>query len=252
MLFSMSLYFRQTIKLLLMAIFIFPLLIKAVNFGLTFAPETISSHSALLIRGMIKTCVFSASAGLIGLILGIVLAILSLSSNFIVKFIVTIYIWLIRGTPLLIQILFVYYALPILFPNLKLSDTASGILALSLNVGTYNAEVIRGGILSISNGQKDAATSLGLNFYQTLRWILLPQTIQNTLPALGNHFAGLIKDSSLVSSIGILDLTMAGNRIISETFNPLPILLIIGIIYIAFTSFCSFFISQLEKQKFTY
>jgi len=144
-------------------------------------------------------------------------------------------VYVLQGTPLIVQILFVYYALPELMPFLELNEFSAASLALSLNVGAYNAEVIRAGIEAISKGQFEAAQSLGLSKYQSMRFVILPQAIKIVIPPLINNVIALSKDSSLASAIGLLELTLTGQRISAETFLPVPVLTTIACVYLLIT-----------------
>ena len=146
------------------------------------------------------------------------------------------------------QILFVYLALPVIFPQLRLSDFNSAVIALALNVGAYNAEAVRAGILAISKGQVDAARSLGLSSYDAFRNVTLPQAIRISLPSLVNNLIGLLKDSSLAYAIGVVELTMVGNRVQAESFQPVPVFITIAAIYLSLTTTMTWFSGALESQ----
>jgi len=146
------------------------------------------------------------------------------------------YIWVIRGTPLLVQVLFVFLALPSIVPALRLSDFASACVALAFNAGAYNAEAIRAGLLAVPKGQIEAARSLGLNRWFTFIDITFPQAFKISLPPLVNNFVALLKDSSLAYAIGVVELTNVGNRIQAATFQPVPILITTASIYLLLTT----------------
>jgi polar amino acid transport system permease protein len=146
------------------------------------------------------------------------------------------YIWTIRGTPLLVQVLFVFLALPMLVPGLALSDFNSAAVALAFNVGAYNAEAIRAGIQAIPKGQNEAARSLGLSPLQTFRDIIFPQSIKVALPPLVNNIVALLKDSSLAYVIGVVELSNIGNRVQAATFQPVPVFMATACIYLMLTS----------------
>ena len=132
----------------------------------------------------------------------------------------TLYVWAVRGTPLLVQVLFVYFALPRIVPGLQLSDFGSAAVALAVNVGAYNAEAIRAGIIAIPKGQTEAARSLGLSPLQTFRDVVFPQAFKIALPPLVNNVVALLKDSSLAYVIGVVELSNVGNRLQAATFEP--------------------------------
>jgi polar amino acid transport system permease protein len=156
---------------------------------------------------------------MIGAILaGIVSCVMRLSGKRLISFPAVAYIELIRSTPLLVQLYFFYFGMPGL--GLRLSETQTGIMALSLNSGAYTAEIIRAGIMSIPKGQLEAATASGLSLFQRLRYIILPQAIGVTIPALLGQMIVLVKDSALLALISVFELTRAGQLMASERFMP--------------------------------
>lgn len=194
------------------------------------------AYSKTFIAGTQMTLILSIGAGVLGLLLGMVFGLAKLSKNNFLLHGANFVVWILRGTPLLTQLLFVYYVLPIWIPWLKFNEFNSAIIALSCNVAAYNADVIKGGILAIHRGQFEAGYALGLSRFRIMWSIIFPQSFKISMPALVNNFIALIKDSSLASGIGLLELTLAGTRISSETFNPLPVLLTVSIIYLVITS----------------
>ena len=165
-----------------------------------------------------------------------VAALAKLSHGPILALLARTYLWLFRGTPLLTQILFVYYAVPVIFPFLKLNEWMGAFLALSLNVGAYHAEAIRAGILSVPSGQTEAARVLGLSRWQINRHVVLPQALPIMTPPLLNNLVALLKDSAMASVIGLLELTLAGNRVASETFLPVPVFTTLAMTYLFLTT----------------
>lgn len=211
-------------------------------------PEPIGSRADLFVEGAHMTLQLTAGATVLGLMVGIAAGLMKLSRYRLLSFPATAFVWTMRGTPLLVQIVFAYYALPALFPWLRLSEFSASLLTLSLNVGAYNAEAIRAGILAVPRGQSEAAQSLGLSRFQTLRHIVLPQALRIVIPPLINNLVALLKDSSLASAIGLLDLTLAGNRISSETFQPVPVLTTVAGVYLALTTLITFGAAHVEKR----
>lgn len=226
----------------------FYLLFVLLTFVLKLAPEPIGSRADLFIEGAKTTLNLTLSSGVAGLFVGIVIGLAKLSKNIWLRWPADFFIWLLRGTPLLVQILFAYYALPALVPSLRLEEFSACVIALALNVGAYNAEVIRAGIQAIHKGQSEASLSLGLTKFQTLRFVILPQALVIVVPPLVNNIVALLKDSSLASVIGLLELSLAGNRISSETFLPVPVLTTVAIVYLSLTSAVTFFTHQLERR----
>jgi len=198
-----------------------------------------------LLRGLGVTLEISALSLLCTLILGLTTALFRLSDSFSARAIARGYLELIRNTPLLIQIFFVYF---VVAPVLNIGAFASAILALSLFEGAYAAEILRAGIVSLHRGQWEAAHSLGLGAFDTYRDVILPQAIRRVLPPLAGQGISLIKDSSLVSTIAIYELTMQGQRIVAETFLAFEILFTVAAIYLILTFGLSLVVHMLERR----
>lgn len=211
-------------------------------------PPPIGSAAVQFAEGARQTVALTLVSAILGLLLGIVAALGKLSRHPVLRYPSRFYVWVIRGTPLLVQILFVYLALPAVFPQLRLSDFNSAVIALALNVGAYNAETVRAGILAISKGQVDAARSLGLSPYAAFRHVTLPQAVRISLPSLVNNLVGLLKDSSLAYAIGVVELTMVGNRVQAESFQPVPVFITVAAIYLILTTTLTWFSNALEWQ----
>jgi polar amino acid transport system permease protein len=226
----------------------FYLLFLALTFLLRLAPEPIGSRADLFIEGARATLSLTVLAGLGGLVVGTAVGLLKLARSRLLRAPADFFVWLVRGTPLLVQILFAYYALPALVPALQLSEFSAAAAALALNVGAYNAEVIRAGIEAVPKGQTEAALSLGLSRFQAMRDIIMPQALRIVVPPLVNNVVALLKDSSLASAIGLLELTLAGNRVSSETFLPVPVLTTVAVVYLCLTSAVTTFTHFLEKK----
>jgi len=225
----------------------FALLSFVVGKLLVFMPEPIGSRSSLFVEGAKITLLITLYSAVFGLIVGVLLGLARGSPRPWLRLPALIYIWLIRGTPVLVQILFVFYALPELVPQLQLDEFWAAAIALGLNVGAYNAEVIRAGIQAVPPGQSEAARSLGLSNVKTLRWIVLPQAIRIVVPPLVNNVVALLKDSSLASTIGLLELSLAGQRISSETFLPVPVLTTVALLYLTYTTAITLVTWMLER-----
>lgn len=180
--------------------------------------------------------------------LGAVVAVGNISKIAPLKFILNIYIWIMRGTPLLLQLIFIYYGLPIIGVVFDRMDAV--FIAFILNYANYFAEIFRGGFLSIENGQYESDKVLGLTYGQTLRKIVLPQVVKRVLPAIGNEVINLVKDSSLVYILGIGDLLRAGKIAMSRDVTLIPLVLVAAI-YLALTAILTVLFKQLEK-RFSY
>ena len=176
----------------------------------------------LLLKGAGLTLEITALAVGLGLIIGLFLGLAQLSKNPIFRWPAKVYVDVIRGTPLLIQIFIIYFALPNIIGE-RIDPYIAAVAACSLNSGAYIAEIFRAGIQSISLGQMRAGLSLGMTYPQTMRYIVLPQAVKRIIPPLGNEFIAMLKDSSLVSVIGFEELTRSGQLVIAETYGTMEI-----------------------------
>lgn len=202
---------------------------------------------SVLGRGLLLTLMLTGVALIFGLPLGLLLALGRLESKVLSVFCTT-YIELFRGTPMLVQIIFVYYALPQLI-GLNLSAPVAGGLALTLNSAAYIAEIFRAGIQSIEKGQTEAARSLGLSHRQTLLHVIIPQAARRVVPPLTNEAVALLKDSSLVSVIGLADLTRGGQELASQLAAPLAIWPLVALFYLAVTLPLTRVVAVLERRN---
>jgi len=198
-----------------------------------------------LMMGLWTTLWLSAIASVFALVLGLVTGLAKISSNFTLRSLAIIYIECIRGTPLLVQIFIAYFFLGTVF---NLSRNVCGIGALALFAGAYVAEIVRAGIQAIPKGQMEAARSLGMTVPQTMIEIILPQAFKKILPPLSGQFISLVKDSSLVSVIAITDLTKSGREIITSTFAPFEIWMVVAAMYLLVTSLLSQIVYYMERR----
>ena len=196
---------------------------------------------------MSVTIYISIISIVISMILGFIIAIPSLAKNKFLTYINIGYVEIVRAVPLLVLILWIYYGLPII-TGISFSPFVSGIIALSISESAFQAEIFRAGINSIKNSQWEAGSSLGLNFFKRLRLVILPQAIKNILPALGNQFVYVLKMSSLVSIIGIADLTRKANELVVTTYRPLEIYTFLILEYLILILIVSYFVRKLEKK----
>lgn len=205
-------------------------------------------HDALpyLIRGTLVTLQIAFFSSLIGFFGGTLLGFIQTSSNSLLRFLVTIYVTIFRGTPMLIQIPFFYYLLPEI--GIELSLFATAVVAIGLNSMAYISQIVRSGIVSIGKGQREAAHVLGFSSWQTMRYILFPQAIRTVVPALLNEFITLIKDSSLASTIGVVELFKEGTIIISRTYAVIPVYCAIALIYLTLTTALSCVAAVIERR----
>ena len=200
-----------------------------------------------LLSGLTTTIYISVISIFISMFIGVIVAVPSLSNNKFLTYLNIGYVEIFRAIPLLVLILWVYYGLPIM-TGLSFSAFTSGIIALSISESAFQAEIFRAGINSIKKAQWEAGSSLGLNFFKRLRLVIMPQAIKNILPALGNQFVYVLKMSSLVSIIGIGDLTRKANELVVTTYRPLEIYTFLILEYLVLILIVSYFIRKLEKK----
>ena len=200
-----------------------------------------------LLSGLTTTIYISLVSIIISMILGLIIAIPSLAKNKFLTYINIGYVEIVRAVPLLVLILWIYYGLPIM-TGISFSPFVSGIIALAISESAFQAEIFRAGINSIKKAQWEAGSSLGLNFFKRLRLVILPQAIKNILPAIGNQFVYVLKMSSLVSIIGIGDLTRKANELVVTTYRPLEIYTFLILEYLVLILIVSFFVRKLEKN----
>ena len=201
-----------------------------------------------LLKGAVYTVQVSILAIAVGLVLGWLFGVAAVSGVTVLRIITFGYVQFIRGTPLLVQIFLIYFGLPAL--GINVPAYWSGVIALGLNSGGFQAEIVRAGIESIDRGQSEAARSIGMSRFQTLIFILVPQTVRRVIPPLTNELITLVKSSSLLSAIAALELTQAGQLIIARTFAPFEIYAAVALIYLVLVSVLSRASALLEKRVF--
>ena len=209
--------------------------------------------------GLVNTLKITFFAVLMGIAIGIIVAIVrsthdknidTMHPGFgkgmlkVGNWICNLYLTIIRGTPVVVQLMIMYY---IIFANSR-NGIAVATLAFGINSGAYVAEIFRSGIMAIDNGQFEAGRSLGLNFVQTMRFIIIPQAFKNVLPALANEFIVLLKETSVAGYVTVRDLTMGGNIIRSVTYSPFLPLIVVALIYLVMVIFFSWLVGKLERR----
>jgi len=216
---------------------------------LILSPNNVNGLTNLkfLLSGFTTTIFISVVSILFSIILGLVVAIPSLAKSKFLTYLNVGYVEIVRAIPLLVLILWIYYGLPIM-TGISFSPFMSGIIALSISESAFQAEIFRAGINSIRKPQWEAGSSLGLNFFKKLRLVILPQAIRNILPAIGNQFVYVLKMSSLVSIIGIGDLTRKANELVVTTYRPLEIYTFLILEYLILILLVSYFVRKLEKK----
>ena len=201
----------------------------------------------LLLVGAGVTIKITALSVALGVVIGLFVGIARISRIKILRVLAAIYVDFFRGTPLLVQIFLVYFALPVITGQ-RVDPFVAAIGSCGINSGAYVAEIFRAGIQSIDKGQMEAGRSLGMTWVQTMRYIIVPQAFKRVIPPLGNEFIALLKDSSLVSVIGFEELTRRGQLIIAKTYASLEIWFSVAIIYLIMTLSISRLVAYLEKR----
>ncbi|KXS37285.1 MAG: polar amino acid transport system permease protein [Candidatus Frackibacter sp. T328-2] len=199
-----------------------------------------------LLKGSLMTIKITTISVGVGIVLGVLIGLARVSNSKVVGGIAKGYIEIFRGTPLLVQLFILYYGLPSL--GLNLTPYFAAVLGLGLNSGAYVGEIVRGGIESIDVGQMEAARSVGMSYGQAMRYIILPQAVKRIIPALGNEFIALLKDSSLVSVIAVKDLTRQGRLIISRTYQSFLIFLAVAFFYFVMVFIMTRIVNYTERK----
>lgn len=205
------------------------------------------------LTGLGNTIIMAFFACLIGVILGLILSLVidyneKTGKLYLLSAFARMYIGIIRGTPALLQLMILYY---IIFKSVNINIVVVGIISFGLNSGAYVSQIIRSGLISIPKGQEEASTMLGFNYFQTMKYVIMPQALRNVLPSLGNEFITLLKETSVAGYIGILELTKASDIVASSTYDYFFPLLIVAIIYLiltlGLTKLLNFFERRLSK-----
>ncbi|ATP39562.1 cysteine ABC transporter permease [Solibacillus sp. R5-41] len=204
----------------------------------------------ILKAGLIVTIPLSLVAFAIALVVAVLTALARISNYKVLRGIFGIYVWIFRGTPVLVQLFIVFFGFP--KAGITLDAWTAAIITFSLNTGAYASESIRASILAIPKGQWEAAESLGMTYWQVLRRVIAPQTIRISLPPITNDFIDLVKGTSLVASITLADMFMIGQQITARTYEPLLIYSLCAVIYLIFISFLMFLQGRLEKYASKY
>ncbi len=229
-------------------------------------PDPYRRAFVFLQDGMRVTVGITVVSFLFILVAGLIGGLGRISKNPIINGISSIYVEVVRGIPLLVQLLFIYYASPIVLRGLgrrlldiwpsfglklieiKLNPFAAAVLGLTVCYGAYMSEIFRAGIESIAKGQMEAARSLGMSYFQAMRHVILPQALRVVLPPVGNEFIALLKDSSLVSVVAVADMTRRGREFMASTFLALETWLLVGLLYLIMTLFFARVVSYLERE----
>ena len=200
--------------------------------------------------GLFNTLRITFFAVLIGIFLGFLIAVVRSTYDKthklgVLNALCKVYLTVIRGTPVLVQLLIIYF---VVFGSVKIDKPLVAVIAFGINSGAYVAEIFRSGIMSIDNGQFEAGRSLGFNYSQTMFYIVMPQAFKNVLPALGNEFIGLLKETSVAGYIAIQDLTKGADIIRSRTYSAFMPLIAAALIYLVLVMVFTFFVQKLERR----
>lgn len=214
---------------------------------MSFNVDLAVSAIPLLLMGALVTVKITALSVGLGIVIGLFAGIARIAHSRVLRLLAAIYVDFLRGTPLLVQIFLIYFALPIVTGR-HMDPFVAAIASCSINSGAYVAEIFRAGIQSIDAGQMEAGRSLGMTWGQTMRYIIVPQAFKRVIPPLGNEFIALLKDSSLVSVIGFEELTRRGQLVIARTYGSLEIWTCVAIIYLLMTVTISRFVAYLERR----
>lgn len=205
-----------------------------------------------MLDGVIVTLQMFFITLVLSLPLGLILSLARISKYKPLSFLVETYIWLMRGTPLMLQLLFVYYALPLVpYIGIKLPDFSAAIVAFVLNYAAYFAEIFRGGIQSIERGQYEASKVLGMTYVQTMRRIVLPQVLKRVVPPISNETITLVKDTSLIYVLAMNDLLRTARTIVQREFDMTPFI-IAAVFYLAMTLVLTWVFNKLEERYAAY
>ena len=202
------------------------------------------------LTGLGNTIIMAFFACLIGVILGLILSLVidyneKTGKLYLLSAFARMYIGIIRGTPALLQLMILYY---IIFKSVNINIVIVGIISFGLNSGAYVSQIIRSGLISIPKGQEEASIMLGFNYFQTMKYVIMPQALRNVLPALSNEFITLLKETSVAGYIGILELTKASDIVASTTYDYFFPLLIVAIIYLILTLGLSKLLNLFERR----
>lgn len=203
-----------------------------------------------VLEGLLNTVIMAFFAVIIGIILGLIVSIIRNDyevnkKHKILNFISKMYVEIIRGTPVILQLMIIYY---VIFKSVNINIILVGIIAFGINSGAYVSEIIRSGIKSIDKGQMEAGLSLGLKYKQVMKLIVLPEAFKNILPSLGNEFITLLKETSVGAYIGIIELTKSGDIIASRTYDYFFPLIIVALVYLILTLSLSKLVNVMERR----
>jgi glutamine transport system permease protein len=215
--------------------------------GFDFKSSVMWESVPMLLIGMKWTILITIFGLLIGFVLGAISGLSKISRNVFLRKIAGIYIESIRGTPIMVQVMFIYFGLPMAL-GMRINPMVAGILAIALNSGAYIAELVRGSFQSIETGQSEAGRSIGLTHFQTMYYIIWPQALKRMIPPLGNQFIISLKDTSILVVVGVGELTRTGQEIIASNFRAFEVWITVALMYLVMTLSISKVLNHIEKK----
>lgn len=218
--------------------------------------RTFNESTPLLLQGIKLTVIISLISLAIGMVIGFVSCLMGLSKNPVLKALSEIYIWIIRGTPMLVQAFIIYFGVPQVFqmlvnPDFRIDAYSAGVITLSLNAGAYLSEIFRSGISAVPKGQVEAARSLGLGSARTMFKVVLPQAIKVAIPSMVNQFIITVKDTSILSVIGLAEIVNRAKVYVGKSYQFFATYILVAVYYLIVISILMLFSKYLEK-KFNY
>lgn len=215
--------------------------------------ETLSyilKNLPILLKGAVVTVELAALSITLGTFVGLGIALMKISKMRILKYLGQFYTWIFRGVPLLVQLIFIYLALPSV--GIEFTAFQAAVIGMTLCGGAYIAEIIRAGILSIDKGQMEAALSLGMTYVQAMRRVIIPQTYRRLIPPMGNEFITLTKDTALVSAITVTELLRRAQLVVASDFRPFEMYFTAAVIYLILTTFFTVVFNKIENKLALY
>jgi glutamine transport system permease protein len=217
------------------------------DMGFDFKYSVMWESVPMLLTGVKLTILITIFGLLIGFALGALSGLMKISRNIVLRKIAGIYIESIRGTPIMVQVMFIYFGLPLAL-GMRIPPMMAGIAAIAVNSGAYIAEIVRGAFQSIERGQTEAGRSIGLTHFQTMYYVIWPQAFRRMIPPLGNQFIISLKDTSLLVVVGVGELTRTGQEIIASNFRAFEVWLTVAIMYLIMTLSLSRILNMIEKK----
>jgi len=217
------------------------------SFGFVWDWAFVIKMLPLLFKGAGMTVILTASAITFGTGIGLIIAFMKIIKNPVFNFIGGIYTWVFRGIPLLVQLFIIYNALPMVI-GITLDAFTAAVIGISMCGGAYIAEIIRAGVQSVDKGQMEASMSLGMSYFQAMRRIIVPQTYRRLIPPMGNEFITLLKDTALVSTISMIELTRTAQIYSASHFKPFEMFITAGVMYLILTTFFTIVFGKLESK----